>query len=77
MSAPWHLADQFSRRSDVRYCPKADMPGARLGDGCQLWIGSGFGNSEGKKGYGCVAVFSLVMTCFRRSGPTEMSPVNG
>jgi len=41
------------------------------------WIGSGFGSSEGKKGYGCVSVVPLVMTCFRRSGLTEISPVNG
>ena len=27
--------------------------------------------------YGCVSVVPLVMTCFRRSGLTEIAPVNG
>ena len=30
-----------------------------------------------KVNYGCVIGDSLVMTCLRRSGPTEISPVNG
>ena len=57
--------------------PGSDKPLEKTSFSRRLEIRSAVSAITNKVVYGCVAVVSLVMTCFSSSGPTEISPVNG